>query len=78
MPSTNPSIAVRVPPEMFQKIRELAQRDGRSMSNFIEFQLRRLLTGQLEPVFTTVQQVDIEEEIARSKRRPASKAAKHK
>lgn len=67
MPSLNPSIAVRLDPQMFEKIRELAERDGRSMSNFVEFHLRRLLDVNLKPVFSPVELADVQAHAARSK-----------
>ncbi len=76
MPSPNPTIAVRLDPEMFAKVKQLAVADGRSMSNFVEYHLRRMLGPNLEPIFTSAQQLDIEEQIARTKprrKRPAKR-----
>jgi Arc/MetJ-type ribon-helix-helix transcriptional regulator len=91
MPSLNPTIAVRLDPQMFEKIKQLAERDGRSMSNFVEFHLRRLLDANLKPVFSPAQladvkaqarkaprQVDLAEAIADAVKRGPSKSAKHK
>jgi hypothetical protein len=49
MTSQNPVIALRLDQATFDKIRQLAERDGRSMSNFVEHQLKRLLHPNLDP-----------------------------
>jgi len=59
MPSSKPLIALRLPTEMHSKIVQLAAAEDRSVTNFIEHQLRRLLDVQLKPVFTPAQLADI-------------------
>jgi hypothetical protein len=50
MTSKNPVIAVRLDPSTFEKMRQLAERDGRSLANFAEFHLRRMLAFNLQPL----------------------------
>jgi hypothetical protein len=49
MVSRQPVIALRLDQATFDKIRELAAKDGRSMSNYVEFQLKRLRHADLRP-----------------------------
>ena len=81
MATEKPRIQVTLEPDMHKKILELAVRDGRSASNFIEHQLRKLLGPHLEPVFTPkqMQQIDIHEAIAEAvKKGPVRKRSKRR
>jgi hypothetical protein len=49
MVSRHPVIALRLDQATFDKIRELAARDGRSMSNYVEHRLKSLMTVDLMP-----------------------------
>ena len=94
MPSSKPLIALRVSQDLYDKIRETADADGRSMTNFIDFYLRRaLMPGAIGPVNTVSnntspmtmgdlkrrwKQVDLEDAIVSAVKRGPSKPAKHK
>jgi hypothetical protein len=86
MPSKNTAIAVRLPEPMYRQIVERAAAEHRSLSNFVEHHLRRLLGPDNETVFRDIErtdpradrQVDLAEEIARAVKRGPSKSAKHK
>jgi hypothetical protein len=49
MPSTNPSIFVRLSRAMYERVVELAAADGRSLSNFVEHNLKRFVGPDLQP-----------------------------
>jgi hypothetical protein len=81
MPSSKPLIALRLPQPMHDLVRDLAAKDGRTVSNFIEQQLRRLVGADLEPVFVPPRkrrvrkgrQLDITDAIAAAVKRGPSK-----
>jgi hypothetical protein len=85
MTSQNPVIALRLDQATFDKIRQLAERDGRSMSNFVERQLKRLLHPNLDPALPASyyeppakgRQIHLEDAIAAAvKAGPVTTAAK--
>jgi len=92
MTSQNPVIALRLDQPTFDKIRQMAEKDGRSMSNFVEHQLKRLLGPRLEPLLPASYyqapkkgrrakkpvQMDISEAIAAVVKRGPARTAKHK
>ncbi len=43
MPSTNPMIAVRLDPELYAGVQELAQKEGRSVANWVRRYVRLLV-----------------------------------
>lgn len=80
MPSKNPVIAVRLSEEMHKQVVERAALEHRSLSNFVEHHLRRLLGPSNESVFREIAkdpragvQLDIADQIARAVKRPPVK-----
>ena len=88
MPSKNPVIAVRLDPAMHRQVVALAAAQHRSVSNFVEHALRRLIGPDNEAVLKEIErtdpanrggrQVDIAEAIAAAVKRGPTKASKHK
>jgi hypothetical protein len=71
MPSSKPLIALRLPQPMYDQVRALAEKDGRTVTNFIEQQLKRTLPAPSR-------QMDITDAIAAAVKRGPVKTSKHK
>ena len=56
MPSKRPLIAVRVADDLYAAIRVAADRDGRTMGNFVDMHLRRYLMANGVPLTTAEKQ----------------------
>jgi hypothetical protein len=48
MPSKKPLIALRVADDLYEKIRTAAAADGRTMTNYLDFYLRRAMLNEPE------------------------------
>jgi hypothetical protein len=89
MPSKKPLIALRISDDLYDKIRSSAEAEGRTMTNFLDFYLRRALLPvntvsnntsamTLGDLRRAGRQVDIEDAIVAAVKRGPVKAAKHK
>ena len=92
MPSKKPLVALRVSDELYAALRVAADRDGRSIGNYVDMHLRRyFMANGVNPAEVPParpgrrpgpsrpgRQVDIETAIAAAVKRGPVKAAKHK
>jgi hypothetical protein len=68
---------------MYQRVKQLAEQEGRSMANFVEFHLKRSILSDVglvnaPPAPPRPRQVHLEEAIAQAVKRGPIKTAKHK